>query len=142
MIYRMCKRCFALMIVVWSGSPGEEKGSVPTVKIDPQIEERHSKLSELVDGDIEIIPLETTPDCLIGTFSYLAHFDSSHVIYKSEKEVLFFNRKGKYLSKISAYGKGPQEYNNILDILVDAPNKLVYVVERKAERFMVMTGVM
>ncbi|MCK5820310.1 MAG: 6-bladed beta-propeller [Bacteroidales bacterium] len=65
-------------------------------------------------NDIRVIPLETTPENMLGTFSLLDQ-DDSNIFYLSREDqaISHFSSKGKYINKFCHKGKGPGEYNRI-----------------------------
>lgn len=72
---------------------------------------------------IRYIPLETTPQSLIGlTISNIAATGDFLYISSQNRgssEVLMFNNNGNFIQKIGAYGRGPGEYSHIKDLMVE-----------------------
>ena len=68
-------------------------------------------MDELFD-QIEIVPLETTTDCLLmGEPSILALTDSSVVLANQTRDAFLFNRKdGRFIHEVGKRGNGPNEY--------------------------------
>lgn len=74
-------------------------------------------------SDIRYIPLETTPQSLIGlsisnivtTGDYLYLISQN----RGDSHVLMFNNNGNFIQKIGAYGRGPGEYSLIKDLMVE-----------------------
>ncbi len=82
--------------------------------------------AEMFEPDFEIIPLETTEESLIGEIGKVILHDSCFFVEdKTQKVILIFDWKGKYINKISRLGRGPGEYVNILDF--DVYDGFVYV---------------
>jgi len=75
--------------------------------------------SDLYDT-MSYIPLETNPDCMIGTISQLLFIDNKFIISddNTAKSIFVFDSKGKFLNKIGRQGRGPQEF--------DSPNDIVF----------------
>ncbi len=79
-------------------------------------------LSKYASG-IRYIPLETTPQALIGlTISNIAA--AGDFLYltsqnRGESQVLMFDNNGNFIQKIGAYGRGPGEYSHIKDLMVE-----------------------
>jgi hypothetical protein len=79
---------------------------------------------KLMAGDLvesmEYVPLETKDNCVIGR---VASFDVSKnyiLIYCYQtKAVYLFKRNGRFISKISHYGQGPEEYTGLLGVFID-----------------------
>ncbi|WP_167619155.1 6-bladed beta-propeller [Maribellus sediminis] len=78
--------------------------------------------SDLSFKSIELIPLETLPDVLIGDFLQLKiDFEGDDFYISSntnQKEIFRFNKEGKFLNKIGKQGGGPKEFPSIADICV------------------------
>jgi hypothetical protein len=66
---------------------------------------------------VEIIPLETTEQCIIGT-SRIVRMDTDNILFVDEQsnEIYIFTISGKYMNKISKRGQGPQEYIRVDDV--------------------------
>jgi len=74
--------------------------------------------SDLYDT-MSYIPLETNPDCMIGTISTLLYIDNKFVISddNTTKSIFVFDSKGKFINKIGHQGRGPQEFDSPDDIV-------------------------
>ena len=99
-------------------------------------------ISELLDLDnLKILPLQTTPHCLIGgvdkvifTPEYILVLDKSVA-----RQVLCYDLEGNFVRKISQHGKGPGEYDDPLDIEVSG--QIIYILDRQSRLFSyTMTG--
>jgi hypothetical protein len=117
-----------LLLFLMSCDKRTQEFNFPTIPIDPDLQNIPFSLSEIA-GEIHIIHLETNPESLIGSFSSLAHLDDSHIIIKSNKSILIFDREGRLLNKIHALGKGPMEYNTITNIYVDPVSQQIYIID-------------
>ena len=78
-------------------------------------------LSEFADS-IEIIPLETRDECLIGWVHRIISIDdfyylSSAVSYETEK-LYVFDKKGKFINQIGKEGEGSKEYLGMNDFTI------------------------
>ena len=87
-------------------------------------------LSSLGSG-LEYIPLETDTACLIETISNVSVSDS-FIFVSDSKRLLLFDRAGKYLRQIGSTGRGPGEYLNIGDFIIDYKNREIYVLSFRA----------
>src|SRR5690606_26101942 len=66
------------------------------------------------------IPLETSANSMIGNISRLCYFrDQFFILDKKGNSILIFDKKGKFLDKIEAIGKGPGEYISLMDFAID-----------------------
>ncbi|MDL2255553.1 6-bladed beta-propeller [Parabacteroides sp. OttesenSCG-928-K15] len=66
-----------------------------------------------ITQSIEVIPLETHDDALIGYIAQ-AMVDNQYIYILSRNKCFQFDKKGKYLRTIGTRGKGPQEYLSIV----------------------------
>lgn len=72
---------------------------------------------------VEIIPLETSPECIIKKSEKLIIVRGDIFILDEQQKTLFlFNGMGKYLKKISNVGSGPGEYLAINDFSINRFN--------------------
>ena len=62
-----------------------------------------------------IIPLETNQNSIIGGFSPKTIKNNSHFYVQSTNDVVIFNDKGEFTSRLSKVGSGPEEYPYLLD---------------------------
>ena len=93
---------------------------IPTISISCE-KDQILNLSEFADS-IEIIPLETKDDCLIGWIPRIIatsdrYYLSSAIGYKHRK-LLVFDKQGKFIRQIGKEGHGPQEYIEMKDFTV------------------------
>ena len=69
---------------------------------------------------IEVIPLETRRDVLIGARSkVIYHIDRYYVLCEQQNAVLVFDDDGMFVYKIDKRGRGPGEYNLLYDIIIN-----------------------
>jgi hypothetical protein len=88
-------------------------------------------------ADIEYIPLETTPDCLLkDPLKIQATVFDRYVIVNSGGMKLF-DRKGKYLRSIGSRGKGPQEYLSSSRFALDEKSEKVYILDDQQHKVIV-----
>ncbi len=81
---------------------------------------------QLVDS-IEIVPLESIQEALIGEVKKVVIKDSSiYILDRKQNSLLHFSSKGKFLKKIQDIGGAPHEYQIMLDFMVDERNNFVF----------------
>ena len=84
--------------------------------------------SAFVDN-IELIPLETTEDNLIGEITRLIFNDGKYYIRSTHgmqnAKLFVFDENGKYLKRISKQGGGPGEYIEFKDFTMTSDNQVV-----------------
>ncbi|HBB91295.1 MAG TPA: hypothetical protein DC042_06165 [Bacteroidales bacterium] len=94
------------------------------------------KLSDFT-ADIEYVPLETRPDCLIGDpRGVIVQVLEKHIAISSGT-LLIFDRKGRFLNKIGAIGHGPREYAGSTRFSVDEKKGRVDILD--VSRFRVVS---
>lgn len=87
---------------------------------------KNISLSELA-SNVEYIPLETSPDCMLDPIAKLALTDS-FIFVSDAKKLLQFKRNGQFIKQIGSIGRGPGEYKSISDFFIDAPGKRIYIL--------------
>jgi len=84
---------------------------------------------------IELIPLETTEDNLIGEITRVIFNDGKYYIRSTNgmqnPKLFVFNENGKYIQKISKQGVGPGEYIQFEDFTIANDNHIVIADYRK-----------
>jgi hypothetical protein len=99
-------------------------------------------LSSIADN-IEYVPLETTPECLLGNYWNVRATVLKDYIVVSDKNqrndvpLKLFSRQGKYLGEIGGIGKGPQEYVNILGYSCLEGADRIYILNRYPAKLLV-----
>ena len=78
---------------------------------------------------IELIPLETTEDNLIGEITRVIFNDGKYYIRSTNgmqnPKLFVFNENGKYIQKISKQGVGPGEYLDFEDFTIANDDHIV-----------------
>jgi hypothetical protein len=109
----------SVFILIFSLSCKESsKTDEKTIKIDL------TKVDNPSCGDIfskiEIIPLETSPNCLINGIEKNVFFRGRYYLMdRDELSVLVFDEKGKFCFKIKNIGEGPGEYTMLHDFEIN-----------------------
>lgn len=92
--------------------------------------------SELFDS-IRIIPLETNTHCLIGEITRLKYTGQMIFVLDGKSESLFaFDNEGRFLWKIHSVGRGPREYNRVMDIDIDTGQQLINLYANYPQKLM------
>lgn len=69
---------------------------------------------------IEIIPLETSDTCLIGSIDKLILYDSKYYLLDTKQNcVSIFSQDGKFIQNIKRVGRGPGEYLYVYDFSIN-----------------------
>jgi hypothetical protein len=83
-------------------------------------------LSE-IGSELEYIPLESKPACMLGEINKLVLTDS-FIFVSDVKKLLQFNRNGEFIKSIGSIGRGPGEYKSVIDFFIDQPDKKIYIL--------------
>lgn len=123
-----------LFLISFNNPDNLKNGSIEALPYQINIEKginnvRPVPLSTL-GSQLEYIPLETDPACLIKSVSNSFVSDSS--IYVSDgSRLLLFGRDGKFLRQIGSSGKGPGEYSRITDFIIDKDNREIFILSSR-----------
>jgi len=96
------------------------------VDIEKKLSETKSVSLSSIGKQLEYIPLETNPNCMIERIEHIS-FSEDFIFIADYTKTLQFDRKGKFLRQIGANGRGPGEYLGITGFCIDQKNKKVYV---------------
>lgn len=83
------------------------------------------KLSDIVEY-FDIVPLETSDDCLLGEINVIKKRAGRYYIRTNANRLDVFDENGKYLMKVGSIGQGPGEYAAICDF--DADKDHIYIL--------------
>lgn len=117
-----------------TGSSKDEKvfAGIPTVDLQAEYPLKEIHLQDL--ADIEYIPLETNENSIITNIPRLFMNDETIVTYDYKtKNIVFFDRKGKYLHSFNRIGGSGEEYRTIYNICVDFDSNEVYVYDYRGD---------
>lgn len=113
--------CIILMLTACHKEKVSKDGVLfPECSITNNVNEK-TKLSS-VFTKYRIVNLQTTDESLVGGRANKIIKSSGRFYIKSDKEILIFGNDGQYLSKLSRFGMGPEEYKEIYDFDV-VPDK-------------------
>ena len=88
-----------------------------------------SFFSDRIFGKVEIMPLETTDDCLVGNEPELLSDDHNFFVFDRQQQfVLRFDKSGKFINQIGRRGGGPEEYLDILCFDIDTVSNTVEIL--------------
>jgi hypothetical protein len=109
-------------------------------EFDPRkINDTKLLLSEVITN-ITYIPLESSIP--IGLIYKPKYFINNHIYISSQNNGLMaFDKKGKYLRKIGAIGRGPGEYANYYEFTVDDKSESIYVMDFNVIKVYSKTGI-
>lgn len=131
------RKLFSLLLPCLLLACGEKRANVSvdetqtiTVPVDfKELQDAKIQLSDFVDS-VVWIPLELTPECVIGKISHVYFSDRSILVTDSKAgTLLFFDRNGKYRYKIDHRGRGTGEYAAIRHALYDSARHRIWVYD-------------
>jgi len=100
------------------------------VELDDIQEYAVSKKYSSVFNKVKTIIFETNKESLFGPGfkffpfdNYLFILDKNHT-----KNLLIFDREGKFIKKIGNLGRGPGEYARVYDFTIDPENQIIYLL--------------
>ncbi len=123
------KLLFTLTTVILLTGACSETKNHPTLQIpaeapvDAQAEP--VELSKIAKN-IRIIPLETTPQCLISSVKSFTVTDKNIYVNNNGKSCLLFTRDGKFVSPVGSNGRGPNEYLNVENIWIQGDKAVIF----------------
>jgi hypothetical protein len=99
--------------------------SVQKIEVESK---KEVKLSDIFSS-INVIQLETIDSSLVGVrIPHLEFYKERFFVLdqmQSHKNILCFNKDGKFLYKIDKTGQGPQEYKSLKNFIIDKSNGLI-----------------
>jgi len=78
-------------------------------------------------SNIQYVPLETNEDCFLAEVRKVVKNEDYFLISDSEGNLLKFTSSGKFIRRIGSLGKGPGEYLNMTDFVIDDSFENVYI---------------
>jgi hypothetical protein len=96
------------------------------IDIEKNLSETKSIPLSSIGKQLEYIPLETNPNCMIERIEHI-NFSEDFMFIADYNKVLQFDRKGKFLRQIGANGRGPGEYSGVLGFCIDEKNRKVFI---------------
>ena len=99
---------------------GQTNNSVRIINVPEDF--THISHLDSVFSDIAFIPLETKDECLISSIFMIKIADSLIYINNNRQQLLVFGMDGKFKYQIGDQGKGPGEFLEINDFIIDKNN--------------------
>ena len=103
-----------ILLMVFCSCYNSERNADENVPVEIDFyaaEKRRIYVDELFDK-IEVIPLETTPDCLLQDYPWIAGITDGNVLMKNDfvGACLFSRKEGRFIHNVGKKGQGPDEY--------------------------------
>ena len=96
------------------------------IDIEKNLTEATSIPLSSIAKQLEYIPLETNPNCMLERIAHIS-FSEDFMFIADNDKILQFDRKGKFIRQIGANGRGPGEYIGITSCCIDPKNRKVFV---------------
>jgi len=114
----------------------ESPKDLEVIKV-PEGDKIKAKFSD-VFSEWKLIPLETTPESLIGNIRRISVFKTNYYILdRQTNSVLIFNPEGKFLNKIQRLGNRPGEYQGLMDFTIDEEKNQIILYSHKPMKLLV-----
>ncbi|MDD2952182.1 MAG: 6-bladed beta-propeller [Parabacteroides sp.] len=127
-----------LAFFIFTGCAGKSSKEYITIDVSKSYPEKELILQDLFD--IEYIQLETS-DTFLTTGHILAVSDEFFVLKDVNRlrngNIFLFDRNGLGISKFNHLGQGPEEYTNILDLVLDTEDDNMYINNHYSARVVV-----
>jgi hypothetical protein len=102
--------------------------NIERIIVNPD-ESEEIKLSTFCE-QISYINLETDSNCFIAHIDKIIFFKKNvYILDKTGKKLLVFNCKGDHLFNIGSFGKGPGQFINPIDFVIDRKNKHIEIYD-------------
>ena len=116
-----------------------DNDSLITIKLPEVIDDPYNtfQISDWVES-VRYVPLETSKESLIsGIEKSVIHGGFIYILDNLGKAVLLFDLEGKFIRKIGRSGKGPNEYINPINFMLDEKKQELYVLDDTSSKFFV-----
>ena len=130
---------FLALLGCSSPSPQPIVSSLPVIDIDKARDYPVKRIEIREVADVEYIPLETTKKSLVATYVIQGYHvsDKYIVLFQDGRDILLFDRSGKYLWTVNRRGGGPEEYHRISSLAVDFAAEEHYVFSYNNQKIFV-----
>ncbi len=114
------------------------KKGIPTIDVTKTYPHKEIVLQDI--ADVEYIPLETTEECLIDRSKSIVYSSKDTIIIHntSKGDFMFFNGKGKFLSKFNRRGQSGREYIRAFNSIFDRERQELFVYENYKTRVRIL----
>jgi hypothetical protein len=105
-----------------------KEGDIPYyIDVEKYVDNIRPVMLSEIGSSLEYIPLETSPDLMIGSPTAVTLYQN-YIIIKDSQQIYLFDTNGKFLRKIGAFGRGPEEYSMLATFNVDKYNNWICVL--------------
>ncbi len=90
-----------------------------------------------VFSSVDFIKLETPKDSLLTYPADIQLVDDYLIIFDGTRKIYIYTKDGKFVRQIGRFGRGPGEYVQLADMMVDKQNHLIEIYEDFTRRILV-----
>ena len=123
---------FSLCVIIFSCSGKSHSNKNSLQRVDAAFsKEMTLKLSDFTES-IELIPLQTDEECLIGTVGKIKFRNDMYYVGSASMQtdkILVFGEDGEFLYKLDKRGQGPDEYLEIQDFDVMENSNVLIITQ-------------
>lgn len=128
---------FVGVLFVSCGDNTHSKVKLERISVNPE-KIANINLSSFCES-INYIKLETNQNCFIAKIDKISKFKNHfYILDQTGKKLVAFDNTGKYLFNIGSIGKGPGQYINLTDFVIDEKREqieLYDIVQKKNIRY-------
>ena len=107
----------------------KDKRNMESDIITANLERRDNVSTKELFSDIQVIPLETTPESLIRDITQIKFFEGRYYIHDYRRSQIFvFDREGRFQFALNEKGDGPGQYLNLSDFAIDTARRNLVVL--------------
>ena len=107
----------------------KDKKNMESDIITVNLVERDEISTKDLFSEIQLIPLETTPESLIRNITQIKFFEDRYYIHDySRSQIFVFDREGHFQFALNEKGNGPGEYLNLTDFAIDTTRRNLVVL--------------
>jgi hypothetical protein len=102
-----------------------------TVDLDKGLQNTKEIVLSQIATDIQYIPLETNPECLITDVSQIFTYKNRIIVFdERQRNIFLFDAGGKFIRKIGQKGVGPGEYNEAFRVNFNELDSTILIKDR------------
>lgn len=106
-----------------------EQINISTINVSPRDAKEYAKLSSFVDSIICIRLNENSEELIGEVHSVVIRNKYIYLFDKTLRQILLFDKKGNYVSKLDKYGDGPDSYLVIGCFFVDSLENYIDIID-------------
>lgn len=109
---------YAFFFIFFAGCEMHKNEYSKIIKVD--LERRDKVSTDSLFSDIQVIPLETTPESLIRNITQIKYFENRYYIHDySRSQIFVFGKEGDFQFALDEKGNAPGQYLNLSDFDID-----------------------